>query len=148
MNPLALGMAALSALGLLMLTSCGTDGSGNGASRPATAATPDRPSPSQTTGSSASTPTKPQPAGPTFQIAYANGKVTGDTGRLKVKVGTKVSIRVRSDVADVIHLHGYDVTSEVPAGGAGLVSFAARIPGVFSLELEKLGKELAKVQVQ
>jgi hypothetical protein len=94
---------------------------------------------------SPSAPAVPQP---TFSILYEAGKVSGDTGRLRVKVGQKVTIRVTSDVADEVHLHGYDVSVDVAAGGSAVVAFTAKIPGVFALELEKLGKELAKVQVQ
>lgn len=151
MNPLDLGGAALSALLLLTLAGCGTGDVGGGAlpssSPSAPAATSALPESAASTTPSASKPTD-QPVRPTFEIVYANGKVTGDTGRLRVKVGSKVTISVRSDVADVIHLHGYDITAKVAAGGAELLTFNARIPGVFALELEKLGKELAKVQVQ
>ena len=65
-----------------------------------------------------------------------------------MKLGSKVTIRVSSDVADEVHLHGYDISAKVAAGGSAVVAFTARIPGVFELELEQLGKTLAKIQVQ
>ncbi len=44
--------------------------------------------------------------------------------------------RVESDVADEIHVHGYDLKKDVPAGGSVSFSFPASIEGVFEVELE------------
>ena len=82
-----------------------------------------------------------------FEIAFAGGQVSGDTGRLQVGVGETVAIRVTSDVADDAHLHGYDVSAPVTAASPAVVSFIASIPGVFELELEELGTQLASLQV-
>ena len=41
-----------------------------------------------------------------------------------------------SDVADEIHVHGYDLKKDVPAGGSVRFSFPASIEGVFEIELE------------
>ncbi|MDQ4092368.1 MAG: hypothetical protein M3143_02815, partial [Actinomycetota bacterium] len=83
----------------------------------------------------------PAPVGPTVQtinIAVRGGQVTGDTGRVTIALGTPVTISVSSDVADEIHVHGYDRKGEIPtAGGTGSVSFTANTPGVFEVELEE-----------
>lgn len=135
----------------LVAAGCGGSSDPTLSSQPSSAASsatgPASPTPTPSPSPSPS-PVSPKPAEPTFSITYAGGRVTGDTGRLKVKVGTKVVIRVTSDVADEVHLHGYDVSVKVAARGTALLSFTAKIPGVFELELEKLGKQLAKVQVQ
>ncbi|MDX6286362.1 MAG: hypothetical protein QOG53_1847 [Frankiales bacterium] len=80
-------------------------------------------------------------------LTVANGKVTGDTPRAKVKKGQRVAIIVKSDVADEIHLHGYDKMVDVTAGGTATLVFVADIPGVFTVELESRSKELTKIQV-
>ncbi len=41
--------------------------------------------------------------------------------------------RVESDVADEIHVHGFDITKEVAAGGSASFSFPADIEGVFEV---------------
>ena len=131
----------------LMATGCGGESDPTLSSQPSPSA-PDVSVSASPSSSPSPSPVPTKSAEPTFSITYAAGQVTGDTGRLKVKLGTKVVIQVRSDVADEVHLHGYDVSVKVAARGTARVSFTAKIPGVFELELEKLGKELAKVQVQ
>lgn len=90
------------------------------------------------------------PAGPTsrtINIAVRGGQVTGETGRVQVPLGTPVTVAVTSDVADEIHVHGYDVSADVPAGGTGSVDFTATIPGVFEVELEGAHLQLFELQV-
>lgn len=93
----------------------------------------------------------PAPVGPTVQtinIAVRGGQVTGDTGRVTIALGTPVTISVSSDVADEIHVHGYDRKGEIPtAGGTGSVSFTANTPGVFEVELEESKLQLVQLQV-
>ena len=88
------------------------------------------------------------PADKTFEISFAEGKAAGDTGRLKISVGDSVSITIRSLRADEVHLHGYDLTVPVRAGLPAVLTFDATIPGVFALELEDDGSQLATLQVQ
>jgi hypothetical protein len=59
-----------------------------------------------------------------------------------------VTIRVTSDVADEVHVHGYDLMTDVDPGTPATVTFDATIPGVFEVELEKLGQQLLTLQVQ
>lgn len=92
------------------------------------------------------------PAAPTadktFEISFAEGKASGDTGRLKVSVGDSVSITVKSLRADEVHLHGYDLSAPVRVDLPAVLTFDAKIPGVFELELEDSGVQLATLQVQ
>lgn len=47
-----------------------------------------------------------------------------------------------------MHVHGYDERAAVPAGGTAELTFAATIPGVFEVELEKGHRRLFTLQVQ
>lgn len=90
------------------------------------------------------------PAGPTARtitITVRGGQVSGDTGRVEVPLGTPVTVAVTSDVADEIHVHGYNLTADVPAGESGSVDFTATIPGVFEVELEGAHLQLFELQV-
>jgi heme/copper-type cytochrome/quinol oxidase subunit 2 len=58
-----------------------------------------------------------------------------------------VTVRVTSDVADEIHVHGYDLKQDVEAGSTAEISFTADIPGVFEVELENAGFKLADLEV-
>lgn len=92
----------------------------------------------------------PAPAAPTVQIIdvkVKGGKVSGNTGRVTVPLGTPVVLSVSSDVADEIHVHGYDRMATVPAGTTASVTFTANKPGVFDVELENSKLQLLQLQV-
>lgn len=80
------------------------------------------------------------------EIEVAGGVVEGG-GLIEVSLGEELRIVVTSDVVDQAHLHGYDLTAGVGPSQAGVIEVIADIPGVFELELEESGVELARVQV-
>ena len=83
----------------------------------------------------------------TIRISYTDGKVTGDTGRVHVALGSTVALVVTISVADEVHLHGYDKEVDVLANGTATLTFTATIPGVFEVELERLSKTLVMLEV-
>jgi hypothetical protein len=135
----------------LVLAACaGEDAGKDAGGSPSPTSTPSSATPTRSPALSPSptaVPTSSAPR-PTFSITYAKGHVAGGTRRLKVAYRAKVSIQVTSDVADEVHLHGYDVMVDVAPGHPALLTFTAKLRGVYKIELEKLGKELARVQVQ
>jgi hypothetical protein len=76
------------------------------------------------------------------------GKVLDPPGRVKIRLGSAVRLVVSSDAGDEVHLHGYDQSVDVVAGQPAELSFRATIPGVFEVELEQSGLQLAQLQVQ
>ena len=89
----------------------------------------------------------PTPAVRTVAVAYAGGEVTGTSGREQVPVGEQVVLRISSDVAEQVHVHGYDLEGAVPAGGSVDIPLTADIPGVFEVELHDSGKVLLQLRV-
>lgn len=83
----------------------------------------------------------------TISVTVHGGQVSGDIGRVQVPLGSQVTLTVHSDMADEVHLHGYDKEAEVPAGGSASISFTATIPGVFEVELHKSDRQLLQLQV-
>jgi hypothetical protein len=83
-----------------------------------------------------------------IEVGIAGGEVRGDTGRVSVDVGSAVTLVVTSDVADEVHVHGYDVTTELAAGTPAQLTFDATLPGVFEVELHEAGTVLLTLQVQ
>ncbi|MGH3565214.1 MAG: hypothetical protein ACRDRH_04115 [Pseudonocardia sp.] len=75
------------------------------------------------------------------------GATDGTPVRVAVPVGSTVELVVRSDIADEVHLHGYDRSSFVTAGASTTVRFVAGLPGVFEVELEQRGDQLAQLEV-
>lgn len=86
-------------------------------------------------------------AGTVISVTYAGGRVSGVQTREAVALGSQVTIRVTSDIAAEVHLHGYDKMVDVPAGGTAEIPFTADIPGSFECELEGLGKLLFQLRV-
>jgi hypothetical protein len=80
-------------------------------------------------------------------IVVRNGKPVGGPRELEYDAGERVYLTVRSDVADEVHVHGYDLSKEVPAGGSVTLSFTADIEGIFEIELEERGEQIAELQV-
>ncbi|MGY1713303.1 hypothetical protein ACI78R_02490 [Geodermatophilus sp. SYSU D01106] len=123
--------------------------SGCAGTAPAEAGTPSSaPSTSSSAPSSGSSSAAPSsPAVRAVAVEVAGGRVTGDTGRVVVAAGERVALTVTSDVADELHLHGYDVTADLAPGTPATVEFTADLPGVFEAELHGSGTVLLSLQV-
>ena len=143
-NPLARGLIALAAIAaavaLFVLASGDDDDS-------ATTTTTQTQATARTT-EQTQTQTQPRPAQPAVErIVVVGGKPRGGVKRLSFKSGDRVRFSVSSDVADEVHVHGYDVSDDVPAGGSVRFSFPARIEGVFEVELEARHQQIAELRV-
>jgi hypothetical protein len=94
-------------------------------------------------------PEKPEP--PESRIALievVGGEPQGGVAELDFTEGENIRFVVESDVADHVHLHGYDVFMDVPAGGKVEFNVPATIPGVFEVELEDRVVPLAEITVE
>lgn len=89
--------------------------------------------PSQTT-STAADPARPQ-APEIRRVAVRDGKPVAGVARLEYESGERVRFAVQSDVAGEVHVHGFDITKDVPANGSVRFEFPADIEGVFEIEL-------------
>jgi heme/copper-type cytochrome/quinol oxidase subunit 2 len=82
-----------------------------------------------------------------IQIVVKDGKPVGGVKKITVNKGDPVKFTVTSDVADEIHVHGYDFMKDVKKGGNVSFSFPAKIDGVFVIELESRGEQIASLEV-
>jgi hypothetical protein len=89
----------------------------------------------------------PQPAGQRIEVQVTGGHAGGDTGRVPVASGEHVTLVITSDVADEVHVHGYDLEAELAPGQPTEIAFDATIPGVFEVELHEAGTLLLSLQV-
>jgi len=80
-------------------------------------------------------------------IVVRNGDPVGGVQELEYSAGDQVEFTVRSDVADEIHVHGYDLMKDVEAGGSASFSFPADLEGIFEVELEESGTQIAELRV-
>jgi hypothetical protein len=93
--------------------------------------------------------TETQPSAPAIRtIRVVNGQPQGGVTRLKYTKGDRIRFKVQSDVADEIHVHGYDLKKDVTAGGSASFSFTASIEGRFEIELEEAGTQIAELEVE
>jgi cytoskeletal protein RodZ len=93
--------------------------------------------------------TETQPSAPAVQtVRVVNGQPQGGVERLEYEKGDRVRLKVESDVADEIHVHGYDLMKDVSAGGSVSFSFTANIEGRFEIELEDAGTLIAELEVK
>jgi len=58
-----------------------------------------------------------------------------------------VTLVVSSNVADEVHLHGYDLMRDVAPGRPLRLTFVARLSGTFDLELEDVRLGLGELSV-
>ena len=112
------------------------------------------PSPSTTEAGPTAQPT----AGPTetstavpdareIEIEVEEGSVNGPN-TVRVARGERVRLVVSADVADEVHVHGYDLMADVAPRSPAVIAFRADAPGVFEVELEAEGLLLVQLQVQ
>jgi heme/copper-type cytochrome/quinol oxidase subunit 2 len=136
----------------LVVTACGGDAGTTTTEAPTTTttttadATTTTPSETTTTTAVAGANTTTGAVDPyTFDIGIDGTTVTGG-GRISVPLGETVTLRFTSDVADEVHIHGYDLYVDLEAGGTVEVSFVADIPGVVELETHDTGLILANLE--
>jgi hypothetical protein len=135
-------LACACLLTVTVIAGCGSDDG-------TTAETTDTTTTETTTTDTTTTTETTPPAGPTeIRIVVVNGAPKGGIVRETVDKGDRVVLVVKSDVADEIHLHGYDVSRDVEAGGTVRLPFKATIPGRFEVELEARGVQIADITVE
>jgi hypothetical protein len=103
--------------------------------------------PAATTTTATTSPTKAA-SGVDIAITVKNGKPVGGVAKATVKQGQKVALVVHSDVADEVHLHGYDLHRDVDAGGTATIAFRAKIAGRFEAELEDRKEQILSLTVE
>jgi len=82
---------------------------------------------------------------PTIEVR--NGEPVGGVQTLEFSAGEEIRFRVSSDEAEEIHVHGYDIAKDVPAGGTIEFDFPAELEGIYEAELEGLGVQIAELRI-
>ncbi|MFE2311570.1 cupredoxin domain-containing protein [Streptomyces sp. NPDC059411] len=109
-------------------------------------------SPSASAEPSAS-PVSPSPeaqaqADRTVTITIRDAKVTPAPGRVEVKRGERVALRVTSDRADTLHVHGFDKELALPAGQEATLILTADRTGLFEIETHESDLVLTQLLVR
>jgi FtsP/CotA-like multicopper oxidase with cupredoxin domain len=67
--------------------------------------------------------------------------------KLEFTEGETVRFRVTSDTPEEVHIHGYNIAKDLEPGKVTTVSFPASITGIFEIEYEGQGKQIAELRV-
>jgi hypothetical protein len=137
-----LGVAALIAILAIFVLADSSEDASDGEQSAATATpTPEATaSPQEASPQSEETP-EPTPEPPPLLTSAG-------VEQLEFEQGETARFRVRSSTPEEIHVHGYDLYREIPAGKTVTVAFEADITGIFEVEFHNSGKPIAELKIQ
>jgi len=92
--------------------------------------------------------TEAAPAPVQVDVVVVGGEPQGGIVRESVDRDSEVVVTVTSDVADEVHVHGYDLMADVAPGAPATIRFTADAPGRFEIELEDTGVQIAELEVR
>ncbi len=88
----------------------------------------------------------PEPSGPrTIRLTVDSEEP--EIARIEVERDERVVLVVRANVTDHVHLHGYNLMSDVAPGQPARIEFRATVPGRFEIELEDRVQQIAQLTV-
>lgn len=100
-------------------------------------------------------PQSPDPQAPsqgqadrTVTITVRDGKVSPAPARTELRRGERVALRVTSDRADTLHVHGYDKELALPAGQEATLTLTADRTGLFEVETHESSLLLTQLLVR
>jgi hypothetical protein len=91
---------------------------------------------------------RPAAAPVVISIKAVNGKPVGGIKRTTIKKGSNVRLVVTTNVGKQVHLHGYNIEKSVVKGKPTVITFTAKVPGRFDLELHSPDTLLAQLTVK
>jgi hypothetical protein len=139
---LALGAVAVAVVLFLVLQ---PEGDGDEAATTESAATTAETEPGTTTQPATTTaPAEPEPV----RVVFRDGRVRGGVQTFSFEQGHRIRLIIRADVADHVHVHGFDLFADVAPGRPARFTFRADLSGSFDIELEDRHVPLAELRVR
>jgi hypothetical protein len=84
----------------------------------------------------------------TFRLEIKDKKIVSGPTTLSATQGDSVTIKLKSDIAEEFHLHGYDRSVDLVPNSEVELKFVADLSGRFEFELEMAKLELGALEVQ
>jgi hypothetical protein len=81
-------------------------------------------------------------------VVDKNAEPVGGIAELTYHKGDQIHFKVKSAIADEVHLHGYDIPKDVKAGGTVTFDLPATIEGVFEAEMEYQKRQILELTVE
>jgi FtsP/CotA-like multicopper oxidase with cupredoxin domain len=142
-----IGAAGVAVAVVLFVVLQGGDDNDDGETAPATTTTVEQQAGedggSQGGGAGEDKPQEPAVA----TIVVRDGQPVGGVQELEFAKGERIRFTVESDIAEEVHLHGYDIAKDVSGGGKVSFDVPATFEGVFEVELEQSVVPLAEITV-
>ena len=127
----------------LITAGCGGSNSPESAPGSASSSQPSTVSPSDMSNAQA------PPTQLVIDVTIKGGDVTPNNAQLKAGVKEPIVVHVNSDAADELHVHSTpDHSFDVQARPTQSFQFTVDVPGKVDVELHKLNKTIATIQVQ
>lgn len=82
-----------------------------------------------------------------FELTIKGGRLSSGPEVFQVHQGERVTLNIRSDSRDELHLHGYDLHAQISPQQPASLQFTADRTGRFGLELHKAHAELGALEV-
>lgn len=89
-----------------------------------------------------------EPAAEVHRFAVADGERIDGSDVIRARAGDLVTLRVSSDTADELHVHGYDLTADLRPDEVASLSFDATRTGRFEIELHGAHRTLTTLEVR
>ena len=143
-----LAVAAVILVGGLVLASSGGDDSETGSAATTTAPAPETQpsSPGEPAETQEAPPPEPKPRDE--RIRMRGRAPVGEPRTLRYERGDTIRLTFSSDVAEEVHIHGFDEYVDVPAGGTKTARLAAALEGIYEVESHGSGELLAKLEIR
>ncbi|WP_432198398.1 hypothetical protein [Streptomyces sp. bgisy027] len=95
-----------------------------------------------------STPAQPPKADRTLEITVSDGKVNPAPGRVELRRGQSIALRVTSDTDDELHIHGVDRSAPLRAGRTTTLHVVVDRTGLFEVETHRSQLVLTQIAVR
>lgn len=82
-----------------------------------------------------------------FFLKIARGKLVEGPKVIRLKRDAAVELNVLSEVADELHVHGYNLTLKLSPNMVSTLRFAAKLTGRFTFEMHKTHWEVGAFEI-
>jgi plastocyanin len=81
-------------------------------------------------------------------VTVTGNRVSPAPTTVDLAVGETITLTVTSDHADELHVHGFDIEQQLPAGRPVSVELTGQSPGVYEVETHEPALRLLKIAVR
>jgi hypothetical protein len=82
------------------------------------------------------------------RVVFRDGRVRGGVQTFSFEQGDQIRLVVSADVADHVHVHGFDLVADVAPGRPAQFTFRADLTGSFEVELEDRHVPVVELRVR